>query len=193
MQCKGLPWNHEPRLTLRSGRCRRSEPATTRVKVVSGIRAEPSLGRGGRADRGTSRRSLQQDWGVATGSGRPRERKASEATRLWATKKGVSNNFYDPEDVQTYLDSIQSQSMDTTDSSQPLRPSCDNRDTSSPTFRQEGPGRIEPDHRPRGRDLDRLAKTHNARGQILQAVALHTQLSDRDKSRSPLQPTTDPT
>ncbi|KAJ1092719.1 hypothetical protein NDU88_005829 [Pleurodeles waltl] len=35
------------------------------------------MGRGGMADRGTARRSLQQDWGVAARMGRPREREAS--------------------------------------------------------------------------------------------------------------------
>ncbi|KAJ1177667.1 hypothetical protein NDU88_002919 [Pleurodeles waltl] len=116
-----------------------------------------------------------------------------EPARLWTTKNGVSKNFYDPEDLRIYLDRLQSQSMDTTDSDPPLRPPCKNRDTSLPSSSQKGSGRFEPDHWPRGRDLDRLAKTHYARGQILQAVALHTQLSDRDKSRSPLKPTLDPT
>ncbi|KAJ1155886.1 hypothetical protein NDU88_008611 [Pleurodeles waltl] len=101
-----------------------------------------------------------------------------EPARLRATKNGVSKNFYVPEDLRIYLDSLQSQSIDTTDSGRPLRPSCDIQDTMSPTFSQEGPGCIEPNHQPRGRDLDRLAKTHDLRGQILQEVALHSQLSD---------------
>ncbi|KAJ1100084.1 hypothetical protein NDU88_005173 [Pleurodeles waltl] len=49
-----------------------------------------------------------------------------EPARLWTTKNGASKNFYDPEDVQIYLDRLQSQSMDTTDSDRPLRTPCDN-------------------------------------------------------------------
>ncbi|KAJ1100254.1 hypothetical protein NDU88_005341 [Pleurodeles waltl] len=116
-----------------------------------------------------------------------------EPARLWTTKNGVSKNFHDSEDLQMYLDSLQSLSMDTTDPDRPLSTSCDNRDTSLPSPDQECTGRSAPDHRPRGRDLDRLAKSHDTRGQLLQAMALHTQLSDRDKSCSPLKPTPDPT
>ncbi|KAJ1205804.1 hypothetical protein NDU88_001230 [Pleurodeles waltl] len=54
----------------------------------------------------------------------------------------ISKNFYDQEDLQIYLDSLQSQSMDTMDSDRPLRPSCDNRDTSLPLPSQERPGRF---------------------------------------------------
>ncbi|KAJ1188250.1 hypothetical protein NDU88_005013 [Pleurodeles waltl] len=83
--------------------------------------------------------------------------------RLWTTKNGVSKNFYDPEALRIYLDSLQSQSMDTTGSDWPLRPPCDNRDISLSSSSQKGPGQFEPDHQPRGRDLDRLEKTHGAR------------------------------
>ncbi|KAJ1200052.1 hypothetical protein NDU88_003880 [Pleurodeles waltl] len=41
----------------------------------------------------------------------------------------------------------------------------------------------------RGRDPERLARSHDDRGQVLHAVAVYTQLSERDKSRSPLKPT----
>ncbi|KAJ1170900.1 hypothetical protein NDU88_002771 [Pleurodeles waltl] len=108
-----------------------------------------------------------------------------EPARLWVTQNGVSKDFYNPEDLQIFLDGLQPQSMDTATPDWPLRPSSDDRSTSPPTTNKGGPDRFEPDHRLRGRDLERFAKTHDARVQVLQAVALHTQLSDRDKSRSP--------
>ncbi|KAJ1201632.1 hypothetical protein NDU88_005438 [Pleurodeles waltl] len=40
-----------------------------------------------------------------------------------------------------------------------------------------------------GRDPERLARSHDNRGQVLHAVAVCTQLSERDKSKSPLKPT----
>ncbi|KAJ1111620.1 hypothetical protein NDU88_008937 [Pleurodeles waltl] len=116
-----------------------------------------------------------------------------DPARLWTTKNGLSKNFYHPEDLQLYLDNLQSLSMDTTDPDRPLSASCENRDTSLPSLEQEGTDRSTPDLRPRDRDLDRLAKSHDACAQLLQAVVLHTQLSDRDKSRSLLKPTLDPT
>ncbi|KAJ1170839.1 hypothetical protein NDU88_002710 [Pleurodeles waltl] len=40
--------------------------------------------------------------------------------------------------------------------------------------------------------MERLTKSHDDRGQVLQAVAMHMQLADRDKSRSPMKPTLTP-
>ncbi|KAJ1115034.1 hypothetical protein NDU88_003262 [Pleurodeles waltl] len=37
-----------------------------------------------------------------------------EPARLWVTKNGISKDFYDPEDLQLFLDSLQSQSVNTT-------------------------------------------------------------------------------
>ncbi|KAJ1170989.1 hypothetical protein NDU88_002860 [Pleurodeles waltl] len=44
----------------------------------------------------------------------------------------------------------------------------------------------DPDTCPRGRDLERLTRAHDDRGQVLHAAVAHTQLSERDKSRSML-------
>ncbi|KAJ1148605.1 hypothetical protein NDU88_001433 [Pleurodeles waltl] len=44
---------------------------------------------------------------------------------------------------------------------------------------------------PRGRDLERLMNSHDYRRQVLHAVALHTQVADKDKSHSPLKPPAD--
>ncbi|KAJ1089916.1 hypothetical protein NDU88_003056 [Pleurodeles waltl] len=67
-----------------------------------------------------------------------------EPARLWTTKNGVSKNFYDPEDLRLYLDSLQSPSMDRVDSYRPLSTSCDNRDTSLPPPEQEGKATLHP-------------------------------------------------
>ncbi|KAJ1146307.1 hypothetical protein NDU88_012584 [Pleurodeles waltl] len=73
-----------------------------------------------------------------------------EPARLWVTKNGVSKDFYDPKDLRIFLDSLQPQSMDTTNPDRPLRPPSDNRSTSPPTTDQEGPDQFESDHRLRG-------------------------------------------
>ncbi|KAJ1180582.1 hypothetical protein NDU88_005803 [Pleurodeles waltl] len=56
----------------------------------------------------------------------------------------------------------------------------------------EAMGQTTDDSHPRGRDLERLMKSHDDRGQVLQALAMHTQIADRDRSRSPLKPTRTP-
>ncbi|KAJ1082554.1 hypothetical protein NDU88_002719 [Pleurodeles waltl] len=58
---------------------------------------------------------------------------------LQAGETGVSKDFYDPEDLQRFLDSLQPQSMDTTTPDWPLRQPSDNRSTSPPSTNQEGP------------------------------------------------------
>ncbi|KAJ1099891.1 hypothetical protein NDU88_004984 [Pleurodeles waltl] len=57
--------------------------------------------------------------------------------RLWVTKNGVFKDFCDPEDLQSFLDSLQPQSMDTATPDRPLRPSSNNRSTLPPTINQE--------------------------------------------------------
>ncbi|KAJ1125959.1 hypothetical protein NDU88_004372 [Pleurodeles waltl] len=52
--------------------------------------------------------------------------------------------------------------------------------------------RHNPDTCPRGRDLERLTRAQDDRGQALHAMVAHTQLSERDKSSSPLKPTLAP-
>ncbi|KAJ1169857.1 hypothetical protein NDU88_001745 [Pleurodeles waltl] len=110
-----------------------------------------------------------------------------EPARMWITKNGESGNFYGPEDLRTFLEGLQdqTQSMEmTAQTPQDIRrlPSG----TGHSASKSEGRFTIEP--QARGRDLERLTKSYN-RGQVLQAVAMHTQLSDRDKSHSHLRPT----
>ncbi|KAJ1192505.1 hypothetical protein NDU88_001812 [Pleurodeles waltl] len=42
-----------------------------------------------------------------------------DPARMWVTKKGVSNDFYNPEDLRLFLDSFQHQPMDSTTSTRP--------------------------------------------------------------------------
>ncbi|KAJ1107513.1 hypothetical protein NDU88_004903 [Pleurodeles waltl] len=93
-----------------------------------------------------------------------------ETARMWITKNGVSKDFYDTEDLRVFLDGLQhqTQSMDTASR-------CGLRT-------RWGRSRVSPttDSHPRGRDLERLTKSYDDRGQVLQAVAMHTQIADRD-------------
>ncbi|KAJ1210706.1 hypothetical protein NDU88_006068 [Pleurodeles waltl] len=113
-----------------------------------------------------------------------------EPARMWITKNGESLTFYDPEDLRTFLEGLhdQTQFMETTAQiPQDIRglPSG----AGHPETASDPDGRFTIDHQTRGRDLERLTKSYDDRGQVLQAVVMHTQLSDRDKSRSPLKPT----
>ncbi|KAJ1122722.1 hypothetical protein NDU88_001207 [Pleurodeles waltl] len=117
---------------------------------------------------------------------------------MWITKNGESRNFYNPEDLRAFLESLQDQMQDQTQSMETTAQTTQStRSPSSGTSRPAPASELEVrstiDPPTRGRDLERLAKSYDDRGQVLQAVAMHTQLSDRDKSRSPLKPTMDPT
>ncbi|KAJ1179838.1 hypothetical protein NDU88_005071 [Pleurodeles waltl] len=108
---------------------------------------------------------------------------------MWITKNGESRTFYDPEDLKTFLEGLH-------DPTQPMESAVQSsQDTQSQTRGVGQPetvldtdGRSTIDPQARGRDLERLTKSFDDRGKVLQVVAMHTQLSDRDKSRSPLKP-----
>ncbi|KAJ1121982.1 hypothetical protein NDU88_000490 [Pleurodeles waltl] len=118
-----------------------------------------------------------------------------EPARMWITKNGVSRDFYDPEDLQVFLEGLQNQtqSMDTASSiwtQDPLGP-LQSVALSAPT--PEDMGQTTAGSHPRGRDLERLTNSHDDRGQVVQAVAMHNQIAASDKSCSPLKPTLTPT
>ncbi|KAJ1171776.1 hypothetical protein NDU88_003634 [Pleurodeles waltl] len=100
-----------------------------------------------------------------------------------------------PEDPQMFLDGLQHQiqSMDTESSTQPLDLLGPLSGVASSASAPEDTGRPATDSHPRGRDLETLTKSYEVRGQVMQAVAMHTQIADREKSRSPLKPTLTPT
>ncbi|KAJ1204336.1 hypothetical protein NDU88_008114 [Pleurodeles waltl] len=118
-----------------------------------------------------------------------------ELARMWITKNGVSRVFYDLEDLQVFLEGLQNQTQ-----SMEMATLIRTQDMLAPllsvvpsTPAPEVVGQTTADSHPRGRDLERLTKSHDDRGQVLQAVVMHTQIADRDKSRSPLKPTLTPT
>ncbi|KAJ1149048.1 hypothetical protein NDU88_001868 [Pleurodeles waltl] len=117
-----------------------------------------------------------------------------EPARMWITKNGESLTFFDPEDLRIFLDRLQEQEqpMETTTLTlQDIRGLSSGASHPETTSNPEGGATM--DLQSRGRDLERLTKSHDDRGQVLLAVAMYTQLSDRDKSRSPLKPTVAPT
>ncbi|KAJ1195798.1 hypothetical protein NDU88_005066 [Pleurodeles waltl] len=117
-----------------------------------------------------------------------------EPARMWITNNGESWNTYDPEDLRVFLDGLHDQSQTMELTTQTL---LDTQDLSTgaclPVPTPASEGRSTTDPQTRGRDLDRLTKTYDDRSQVLQAVAIYTQTSDRDKSHSPLKPTAAPT
>ncbi|KAJ1196300.1 hypothetical protein NDU88_000171 [Pleurodeles waltl] len=112
---------------------------------------------------------------------------------MWITKNGASKDFYDPEDLRSFLDGL---SFTDSSTSTPHRDTtAADQNTPSHDLALGGSGS---DHQlplpcHKGRDLERLLHSHNNKGQALHAVALHTQVADRDKSRSPLKPLAEPT
>ncbi|KAJ1107441.1 hypothetical protein NDU88_004831 [Pleurodeles waltl] len=115
-----------------------------------------------------------------------------DPARMWVTKNRVSKDFYNPEELRLFLDSFQHQSMEFTSTSRPQDTSGDDKGngTSPPRMEKASTAPYDADTCQSGRDMERLARSHDDRGQVLHAVAVHTQLSERDKSRSPLKPTT---
>ncbi|KAJ1199093.1 hypothetical protein NDU88_002931 [Pleurodeles waltl] len=117
-----------------------------------------------------------------------------EPARMWITKNGVSKDFYDPEDLRVFLEGhhTQTQSMDT---APPIQTQDLSVMTQVDTPLNSALGEVgwtTVDSQPRGRDLERLTKNHNNRGQVLQAVVMHTQTTEWDKSLL-LKPTATPT
>ncbi|KAJ1211072.1 hypothetical protein NDU88_006434 [Pleurodeles waltl] len=115
-----------------------------------------------------------------------------DPARMWVTRNGVSKDFYNPEDLRLFLDSFQHQPMDSTTPTRPQDTAGDGSYIPPLGPERGGTERHDTDNCPRGRDLERLTRAHDDRGQVLHVVVLHTQLSERDKSRSPLKPASIP-
>ncbi|KAJ1214566.1 hypothetical protein NDU88_002184 [Pleurodeles waltl] len=111
-----------------------------------------------------------------------------QLARMWVMKNGVSQYFYDPEGLQSFLDDLLP--MDTS-APIPPRGSLATDQKAQPHGPAPGSDRHSTASHPRGRDLERLMNSHDDRGQVLHAVALHTQVADRDRSCSPLKPPVD--
>ncbi|KAJ1202366.1 hypothetical protein NDU88_006166 [Pleurodeles waltl] len=129
---------------------------------------------------------------------RPRLRKLEmkyglfDPARMLVTKNGVSKDFYNPDELRLFLDSFQSQPMDSlnTDSEHDIVGGSDRAETPHSGIEKVKMALHNTGASDRGRDMERLTRSYDDRGQILHAVVTHTQLSERDKSRSPLKPTT---
>ncbi|KAJ1118343.1 hypothetical protein NDU88_006536 [Pleurodeles waltl] len=112
-----------------------------------------------------------------------------EPARMWITQNGDSRTFYDPEDLKTFLEGLQDPTQPMEEAAQfPQDTQGQARGAGQPETVLDTDGRPTIDPQTRGRDLERLTKSFDDSGQVLQAVAMYTQLSDRDKSRSPLKP-----
>ncbi|KAJ1217017.1 hypothetical protein NDU88_004614 [Pleurodeles waltl] len=77
----------------------------------------------------------------------------------------------------------QTQSMDTASSIRPQDQLGSLPGVASSASAPEDKVRPAAGSHPRGRDLERLTKSYDDKGQVLQAVAMHTWIADRDKSR----------
>ncbi|KAJ1158273.1 hypothetical protein NDU88_010966 [Pleurodeles waltl] len=113
-----------------------------------------------------------------------------DPTRMWVTKNGISKDFYNPEELSLFLDSFQHQPMDYVNSSHPQDVIGEDEGGGilPPGPEKESSTHHDTDTCQRGRDPERLARWHGDRGQVLHAMAVYTELSERDKSRSPLKP-----
>ncbi|KAJ1149930.1 hypothetical protein NDU88_002728 [Pleurodeles waltl] len=107
-----------------------------------------------------------------------------DPARMWVTKNGVSKDFYDPEDLRLFLDTFQDPSMDTATLTRLQEQPKDSHYTPPPGSERGGVERHDPEH---------CLEDNDDWGQVLQAVVLHTQLSERYKSRSSLKPAPAPT
>ncbi|KAJ1187659.1 hypothetical protein NDU88_004433 [Pleurodeles waltl] len=112
-----------------------------------------------------------------------------DPARMWITKNGVSRDFYNPEELRLFLDSLQTQTKQTAASNWSQDIMEEDGPAPSPGPEKRTTDRHDPATCPRGRDLERLTRAHDDRGQVLHVVVTHTQLSERDISRSPLKPT----
>ncbi|KAJ1101661.1 hypothetical protein NDU88_006727 [Pleurodeles waltl] len=111
-----------------------------------------------------------------------------EPARMWVTKNGVSQDFFDPEDLRSFLDGLQPMDTSVLLSHQDIPVPDQNTLPQGSAPGASGTDRHSTVSHPRGRDLERLMTSHDDRGQVLHAVALYTQVADRDKSCSPLKP-----
>ncbi|KAJ1161614.1 hypothetical protein NDU88_002098 [Pleurodeles waltl] len=115
-----------------------------------------------------------------------------DPARMWVTKNGVSKDLYNPDELRLFLDSFQSQPMDSTstDCSHDIAGDSEGVGTFPSGKEKTNTALYDTEASQRGRDIERLARLYDDTVQVLHGVVTHTQLSERDKSRSPLKPTT---
>ncbi|KAJ1198425.1 hypothetical protein NDU88_002266 [Pleurodeles waltl] len=115
---------------------------------------------------------------------RPRLRKLEmkyglfDPARMWVTKNGVSKDFYNPDELRLFLDSFQSQPMDSIskDCVHGIVGDIDGVETPHLGKEKTNTALYDAGASHRGRDMERLTRSYDDRGQILHAVVTHTQL-----------------
>ncbi|KAJ1101447.1 hypothetical protein NDU88_006515 [Pleurodeles waltl] len=91
--------------------------------------------------------------------------------RMWITKNGESRNLYDPEDLRTVLEGLQDQTQSMEMTAQlPQTTRGPLLSTGYPIPAPEPEMHPTTDPQSRGRDFERLTKSYDDRGQVLQAV-----------------------
>ncbi|KAJ1093686.1 hypothetical protein NDU88_006782 [Pleurodeles waltl] len=96
-------------------------------------------------------------------------------------------------DLRLYINSLSVRLMDTAILPKPQNLAAIVSNQLPPESTLEQPQRCSLEAPDRSRDLERLSKNYDDRGEVLHVVAKHTQVADRDKSRSPLKPSAAPT
>ncbi|KAJ1180698.1 hypothetical protein NDU88_005915 [Pleurodeles waltl] len=102
-----------------------------------------------------------------------------DPARMWVTKNRVSKDFYNPEELQLFLDSFQPQSMDSTSTSGSHDNGGDNERNLPPGQEKTDTAQCDTGVGQRGTDIERMVRSHDDRGQVLHAVVTHTQLSKK--------------
>ncbi|KAJ1217375.1 hypothetical protein NDU88_004969 [Pleurodeles waltl] len=92
-----------------------------------------------------------------------------DPARMWVTKNGVSRDFYNPKDLRLFLDSFQTQTKDPATPTRSQDTMEDDGHIPSSGLEKGSTDRHDPDTFPRGRDLERLTRAHDDRGQVLHA------------------------
>ncbi|KAJ1082475.1 hypothetical protein NDU88_002642 [Pleurodeles waltl] len=89
-----------------------------------------------------------------------------EPARMWITKNGESRTFYDPEDLKTFLEGLHDPTQPMESATQPPQDTQNQtRGIGQPEIALDTDGRPTTDPQTRGRDLERLTKSFDDRGQ----------------------------
>ncbi|KAJ1202414.1 hypothetical protein NDU88_006214 [Pleurodeles waltl] len=92
-----------------------------------------------------------------------------DPARMWVTKNGVSKDFYNPDELRLLLDSFQSQPMDSlnTDSEHDIVGGSDRAETAHLGMEKVKTALHDTGASHRSRDMERLTRSYDDRGQIL--------------------------
>ncbi|KAJ1198776.1 hypothetical protein NDU88_002615 [Pleurodeles waltl] len=90
-----------------------------------------------------------------------------DPARMWVTKNGVSKDFYNPDELRLFLDSFQSQPMDSlnTDSEHDIVGGSDRAETPHSGIEKVKMALHDAGASHRGRDMERLTRSYDDRGQ----------------------------